>query len=460
MFDIGGGTFLDLSAIATSAASGGADEESVEQVKNTAPKLFAANKRAVSRSDYIGHILSFTGSNSASAWGEFEEATQKGFADLTMMNRAYVTAIPVTLTDNSEVISNEDGTNLTVTGTGTGTIVPGSVTITSDTATWYDYDGKGLLMSPDIVNNRAFGGTATASDNPGFADNAWDSNEFSDWNSLTVPTVFNPIRVAYNFSGSENVKSIRLRSTTDPVLNDRGFPKQIIILGSNLASPDVSNRDDWTVIRGVVTLDEPGYSAFSRWIPVNDPSNSVAYDHIAVEILEAHGSGVAKLSDIQVQSAVNDSTIDYDTGDVTLVYGFGEEPTGDVTMTSVIGNFSSTQKTDLLTYLDDLNHFTTLLEFRDSVAKTIEINASVYYLPGFEPNTVLSNVQAALTNLFTISENSINKPVYLSDIYQAIQDVEGVDYSIISNPVADTFTEIDQFVYLTNQVISIFPTDR
>ena len=460
LFDIGGGTFLELTAVSTTASSGGSDEESTEQVKNTAPKLFSANQRAVTRSDYIGHILNFTGALSASAWGEFEEATQKGFADLTMMNRAYVTAVPLNFTNNNEVIAVGDGATLTINATATGTIIPGSVTITSDTATWFDYDGTGLLMSPDIVNNRAFGGTANASDNAGFADNAWDSNEFSDWNSITVPTVFSPVRIAYNFSGSENIKSVRLRSTRDPILNDRGFPKQIIILGSNEAAPDPTTRDDWTVIRGVVALDDPGYSEFTRWIPVNDPSSSTTYDHIAIEILEAHGAGQTKLSDIQVQSAVNDSTINYDTGDIELVYGFGEEPTGDITLDSLIGNFSVAQKTDLLNYLNDLNHFTTLLEYRDSVAVPIDVVAEVRHLEGFEANTVLSEVQTAITNLFTIQSDSIGKPIYLSDIYQAIQDITGVDYSIISSPTSDTLVEIDQFVTLKSQTITVLPTDR
>lgn len=461
LFDIGGGTFLDLSGVSTTTASSGADEESVEQVKNTAPKLFAANKRAVSRTDYEGHILSFTGASAAAAWGEFEEANQKGFADLTMMNRAYITAVPAILNDNNDIFATGDGSTLTYAATVAGNIIPGSMIVTSNTAVWYDYDGKGLLMSPTISFNEVGTGTAAASENNGIASQAWDNNQSSQWQSITTPTVFNPIRLAYDFGGAtQTIRSVRLSSAPDPVTNTRGFPKQIIILGSTAVSPDLTTRDDWEVIRGTTLLDEPGYQTFSRWIPVDDINSTTAYRWIAIEILDRHGTGTeTKVSSVEVQAA-NTSLVNYETGVMNLTYTSGNAPTGDIVLDNLIGNFSTAQKTDILNYLNDLNHFTTLINFRDAVSKPVDVIADVYHLEGFESNTILAEVQSAITALFTVSGNSIAKPLYLSDIYQAIQDITGVDYCIISSPTLDTFAEIDQFIVLNSQTISVFPTDR
>ena len=64
-------------ATTTTTASGGSEEASTDVVKATAPRLYAANDRAVRRDDYVGHILSLTGAVAARAFGEYEEATQK-----------------------------------------------------------------------------------------------------------------------------------------------------------------------------------------------------------------------------------------------------------------------------------------------------------------------------------------------------------------------------------------------
>jgi hypothetical protein len=461
IFDLGGGNFLDISAVANSTASGGSNEETVEQVKNTAPKLYAANQRAVRRSDYIGHLLRITGAFSASAWGEYEEAQQKGYADLTMMNRAYVTAIPPVLNDQNEIPVVGDGVTTSVSSSISPNVQPGSIIVSSDTATWYDYDGKGLLMSPNVSFNEVGGGTANASENPGTANLAWDGNLANSWQSATLPTTLNPVRLTYDFgAGNEKqIRSVRIASSGDPLLTDRGFPRQVSILASNLTSPDPSNRDDWEVIRGITLLDEAGFQAYSRWIPVDDITNTTAYRHVAIEILEIYGtSSVSKISSVEVQDSSNDSTINYETGAFSLIYG--SAPTGDITFDFLNGNFTTAQKDGILEELNDLNHFTTLIEYRDSVAVPMDVVATVYHLEGYAPSTILANVQSAISDLFLIRSDTIGKPLYLSDIYQAIQDIDGVDYTLLSAPTLDKIVEIDQFVILNSQTITVLPTNR
>ena len=451
--------YLSLSGVVTTTASGGSNEESVEQVKNTAPKLYAANKRAVRRDDYVGHILSFTGSSAAKAWGEYEEASQKGYADLTMMNRAYITAIPSILNNINSIIGTGNGVTTGFSLSTTTNLVPGSVIVSSNTANWYDTDGKGLLLSSEVEFDVVFGGVASASENNGTASQAWNNNPANYWQSVTAPTVFNPIRISYDFGGSpRSIRSVRIKSSNDPSLTDRGFPKTIIILGSTVVSPSLTSRDDWVVLRGSTLLDEPGYNAFSKWIPVDNILNGTLYQHIAIEILDSYGSSVTKISDISVQQHSDSSLVNYDSGTVTLNYNLA--PTGNITLDCYNGNFSTLQKQNIVDSLKNLNHFTTLINFRNSVAVVVDINIDIYYLAGFEPNTVLSDVQNSINSLFTINGTSIGKALYISDIYQAIQDVASVDYSIVRSPTKDYLIEIDQFVLLNSTSINIYPTNR
>lgn len=460
-FDLGGSVFLELTGVSITSSSGGANEETVQQVKTTAPRLFAANQRAVRRDDYIGHILTSTGAFAAKAWGEYEEATQKGYADLTMMNRAYVTAIPNTLQDGSNTLATGDGILLNFAGIIDTNLIPGSIIINSSNAVWRDFDGKGLLLSPSVSFNAVSGGTPSATENPGTSSNAWDGNLASDWSSTSQPQPANPIRLSYDFGiGNEIIpRSFRFSSSADPLITTRGFPKQVILLASNVASPNLSTRDDWTVIRGSLLLDEPGYQSYSRWIPVDDSSSLTAYRHFAVEILDVHSQApVVKISNIEIQSNSNSSTVDYESGAYNLDYSVA--PTGDIISDYLNGNFSSAQKTDLINTLNSLNHFTTLVNYRNSVGVPIDVVATVRHLEGFEANTVLASVQTAVDDLFVIQSDSIGKPLYLSDIYQAIQDVTGVDYCILSAPTLDRIIEIDQYVYLNSRSIAILPTDR
>lgn len=476
VFDIGGGTLLELTATSTSSSSDGSDEETIEQVRNVAPKIYAANSRAVRRDDYLGFLLTYTAANAGSVWGEYEEATQKGFANLTMMNKVYVSHVPNDIVTQSEVLLTSNN-SLTYTGSFANTnIVPGSIilesTLTSASrpATWRDYDGKGLLVTDEILLD-IIDGTGVSSSNdggsPGLAFDRGITYELSDFESTTQPTPFNPVRIGYDFgAGNEEfIKSVRLRA--GPVVDavDRGFPKKIVILASNLTSPDINDRNDWEVIRGAVELDDPGYLGIARWIPVDDINNTTAYRHLAIEVLEVHNNApITKIAVVEAQNEANVCTVDYEAG--TYSFNFGGIAGdaflngSDVDAGYLSGAYSTTQKTQLLDYLDDFNHFTTLIEYRDPVSVPLNIVATVYFLEGFDSGTILSNVQTAIDNLFLINSDTIGNPLYLSDIYQSIQDVEGVDYTILENPTTDTPIEIDQFVTLNSKTLNILPTDR
>ena len=465
-FDLGGGVFLQMAGVSTTTSAGGAEEQSVDVVKATSPRLFAANKRAVRRDDYEGHIIDFTGASAAKAWGEYEEALQRGFASLEMMNRAFITSVPTTLNrlDNIFATGNGVTTSFSV-NSGLTNLIAGSVIITGDSSNeiFYDLDGRGILLSDNISFDEVTGsGSSTANDNAAQAPLAFNNNLTNAYSSTTLPTAFNPIRISYDFGAGDlqQIKSVRIAASNDASVNARAFPRQVKVLASTLASPDITNTDDWVVIRGNVILEDPGASVYSRWLPVDNKDDTTQYRHIALEIIASNGTGTnTQIADVQVQNETQLSSINYETGDVVLNYQT-TPPNGDISISGTTGNLSSAEKTDLLNYLNDLNHFTTIIEYRDPIARLVEVIANVYYLDGFDPVTILSEVNSAIDNLFATKTDSLSKCLKVSDIYNAIQSVSGVDYTLLENPTTSLFLEINEWTVLLDKTINVFPTDR
>jgi len=67
------GNPVDISAVTASKFLGGEDEESMEEIKYYAPKVFATGDRAVTKEDWKVLIEKFRSVVSAQVWGEYEE---------------------------------------------------------------------------------------------------------------------------------------------------------------------------------------------------------------------------------------------------------------------------------------------------------------------------------------------------------------------------------------------------
>ena len=83
----------------------------------------------------------------------------------------------------------------------------------------------------------------------------------------------------------------------------------------------------------------------------------------------------------------------------------------------------------------------------EGVTGTVRIHAT-------SPNAALAlaQVQAAVAALF--AETDIGGVVYLSDIYQAIEGVEGVDSSTLTSPTGDTALAADAVPVLSGTLTS------
>lgn len=73
---------------------GGDDEESIEEIRYEAPRVFKTGDRAVTKSDFISIIENYAGVANANVWGENEEAEEDGVtADYEMLNKVKISIV-------------------------------------------------------------------------------------------------------------------------------------------------------------------------------------------------------------------------------------------------------------------------------------------------------------------------------------------------------------------------------
>ena len=97
LYDEDGAVVSDASVTNTSSFLGGDDEESVDEIKYEAPRVFKTGDRAVTREDFMAILENYPGVAAANVWGENEEAELAGVpAVQEMLN---LVRIAVVLTD-------------------------------------------------------------------------------------------------------------------------------------------------------------------------------------------------------------------------------------------------------------------------------------------------------------------------------------------------------------------------
>ena len=134
---------LSVSGVTTAGTSGGQAKEDPEELRFTAPRIFASADRAITRQDWKSISLRFTDRNivDALAVGEFELAP----TDNTRMNESQVTLLPADDTTFTSVqVETGDGATTAFGFTLEFTVKPSSISITDTVETFTD-DGAGVL---------------------------------------------------------------------------------------------------------------------------------------------------------------------------------------------------------------------------------------------------------------------------------------------------------------------------
>lgn len=165
-----------------------------------------------------------------------------------------------------------------------------------------------------------------------------------------------------------------------------------------------------------------------KWGTVGSAGNASGYATWARE-------ASAQVTRVRVYEATPDP------GDVKVVVGGSSGAIGALTVALIESYVAA--RAPLCTTVDVVSVSTQAI----AVTGTVRIHAT-------SPNAALAlaQVQAAIAALF--AETDIGGVVYLSDIYQAIEGVEGVDTSTLTSPTGDTALAADAVPVLSGTLTS------
>jgi hypothetical protein len=222
------------------------------------------------------------------------------------------------------------------------------------------------------------------------------------------------------------------------------------------------DQTQWQPIRGNVYPDDPGVEGPTRWYSLD---NTVSYQYLLFRINDSYGVlPYVKISEIELQILSQSSTVNYQTGQVTVDYGTMTPPASGSSLTATFyaDDLSPGQQAAVQDFILDTNHFTTQFSFSSVRMVRADLNLQVYYNPAYSINTVLNNVSKSLQSLLTVKKGSISRSVKFSDLTGAVISVVGVDYCVFINPPngQSIDCEIDQYVYLTSLTIQMLLSDR
>lgn len=258
-----GNEVLDVYSNSIGTSSGGSDRITASMLKYMSPRIFSSNNRMVKRQDYVGHLMEHSGYTDVKVWGEFEESKKKGYADNSMMNIAYYSALPNKFSTKTTTLAIGDGETKTFKDNyniGNVTELPGSVLvecssfvenngiISKEIESFRDYSGNGYLFSNSVST------TISKSVNP------LSVKTDSEYEEHPIENIIMKISEEGLIENSgQYYESYRQPSTTAPIIIEFDLPKEVY------------NEDDdkmeETVLSGIRILSSPFSSADDRAYP-------------------------------------------------------------------------------------------------------------------------------------------------------------------------------------------------
>jgi len=132
-----------------------------------------------------------------------------------------------------------------------------------------------------------------------------------------------------------------------------------------------------------------------------------------------------------VEAAVEIMKTDFVNRNIVEVYVLAEGP-NNVPIAPNTG-----LKQGLTTFFSDLNVLTDEVRVLDGKIKFIDVQATIIVDRNADAGTVKINVQNVINTFFDINNFGFGTPLYLSNLYKQIQDVDGVKYVNIYSPSND-----------------------
>lgn len=239
---------------------------------------------------------------------------------------------------------------------------------------------------------------------------------FGDGVHGCVPPEEEVIYVTYRTTvgASGNVATNTITITREQFVDDNG---ESVVVSVRNAAPATGGADAETLAR------------IRKWAPkVYETQNrAVTADDYATKAMTYGSSGSA--SRIAKCRAV--ATVRTGEANVITLYvlAYSTSATG-------VGLASQALKDALAAYMDQYKMLTDWVEVADATWMPITFKGTITLLSGFNAATVKPEVEAAIKDLLNIEVRELGEDVKMSDLYGAIESVDGVNYVEISYPSA------------------------
>ena len=111
---------------------------------------------------------------------------------------------------------------------------------------------------------------------------------------------------------------------------------------------------------------------------------------------------------------------------------------------------NQTLKDNLLAYLDRYKMLTDWIEIDDGKWRTVNFSGHIVISDGFTSANILLKVKEALTALLSLETREMGEPLRISDVYSAIDNIEGVIFVELTSPVQTITPEMNELLILGN----------
>nr|MBQ6739268.1 baseplate J/gp47 family protein [Synergistaceae bacterium] len=107
-------------------------------------------------------------------------------------------------------------------------------------------------------------------------------------------------------------------------------------------------------------------------------------------------------------------------------------------------------KDKLLEYLNKYKMLTDWLEIENGFWSKINFSGEVIISEGFNSQDILEKIKSALNNLLNIDTREMGKALRISDVYAAIDNIEGVEHVELDSPKETIKASISELLVMGN----------
>lgn len=117
-------------------------------------------------------------------------------------------------------------------------------------------------------------------------------------------------------------------------------------------------------------------------------------------------------------------------------------------------------KDSLLEYLDDYKMLTDWIEIEDGCWLYVDFAGRVIISDGFTPSSIRESIHSVLSALMDIETHEMGEPLRISDVYAAIDNIEGVIFVELDTPTETISPNSNELLMLGNIDFSITQKGR